>query len=377
MFVLSHQGNRTERVVAMLLAFVLVLGTIGFHTSAEAANLTNVTDTLSDSDRGVDSDHTIAFTVPAGSAGVSAGQTMSITFPNGFNISTSTVDFSDIDLSIGGSDVALAAAPSGATWGAAIAGQVLTFTSGTGVVTAGQEVIVQVGLNATFGVAGDQQVTNPIPSASYKFYITLPADEGETIVAILDDVLVTAAVDSTFTFTVNGFTAAGADVNGETTTGTSSATEIPFGTLSAGVAEVIAQRLNVTTNAIGGFIVTVEQSQDLLSSTGADIDSFIEGAYTNTPAAWQSPVTDIGDDNTWGHWGLTSSDDLNTNEFGANLWVAASTTPRQVFEHDGPADGTTANIGSTTVGYQVEITALQEAAEDYNTLLTYIATPRF
>ncbi|MEL6804912.1 MAG: hypothetical protein AAFO91_14145, partial [Bacteroidota bacterium] len=225
-------------------------------------------------------------------------------------------------------------------------------------------------------------VVNPGTEDSYEFDITsgdgANNDSGHTRVAILDNVDVTAAVDTTFDFTVTGFSAAGTAINGTTTTATSSSTEIPFGTLQAGVIETIAQRLNVTTNAIQGFVVTVEQDQDLLSSTGATIDSFVDGSYIDVPALWQSPANNISLDNTWGHWGLTSEDsDLNTDEFGSNLWVAASTTPRQVFSHTGPSDGVTTDIGSTTVGYQIEITPLQEAADDYSTTLTYIATPTF
>jgi hypothetical protein len=139
----------------------------------------------------------------------------------------------------------------------------------------------------------------------------------------------------------------------------------------------MAQRLNVTTNARNGFVVTVEQDQNLLSSTGADIDGFIDGAYTNTPAAWAAPTNSIANENTWGHWGLTSDDDINTSEFGSALFVAASTTPRQIFSHAGPSDGVTNDIGSTTIGYQIQISPLQEAGDDYTTVLTYIATPTF
>jgi hypothetical protein len=139
----------------------------------------------------------------------------------------------------------------------------------------------------------------------------------------------------------------------------------------------MAQDLFVTTNAANGFVVTVEQSQNLLSSTGADIDGFSNGAYTNTPTTWTSPTNSIADERTWGHWGITSEDDLNANEFGTDLWVAASTTPRQVFTHATTSDGTTPNVGRTRIGYQAQIASLQEAADDYNTTLTYIATPTF
>jgi hypothetical protein len=166
-------------------------------------------------------------------------------------------------------------------------------------------------------------------------------------------------------------------VNGTTTTGSTSPTSINYGKLVAGIAERLSQRLNVTTNARSGFVVTVQESGPLQSSNGADIDSFSNGTNVNTPAVWSAPTNNVSLENTWGHWGVTSSDDLNTSEFSGTKFVAASTTARQVFSHTGPADGTTANIGSTTVGYEIQITPLQEAADDYSTILTYIATPTF
>jgi hypothetical protein len=142
--------------------------------------------------------------------------------------------------------------------------------------------------------------------------------------------------------------------------------------------KTLGQALTVTTNARNGFVVTVQQNQNLLSSTGADIDGFKDGAYNNTPTAWTAPTNSITDENSWGHWGLTSEDaDLNSDEFGSALFVAASTTARQVFSHTGPADGTTVDKGATKVAYQIQITPLQEAGNDYSTVLTYIATPTF
>jgi hypothetical protein len=224
----------------------------------------------------------------------------------------------------------------------------------------------------------DGVITNPASAGSYEITVaTDQGDSGKTRVAIIDNVLVTAVVETTFDFTITGL-ATTTGVNGTSTTGSTTATEIPFGVLTAGEIKTLGQQLNVQTNARNGFVVTVEQDNNLESSTGADIDGFIDGAYTDTPAAWQSPGNAIGDENTWGHWGLTSEDsDLNGDEFGSALFVAASTTPREVFSHDGPSDGSTVDIGQTLVGYQIEISPLQEAGDDYNTTLTYIATPTF
>jgi hypothetical protein len=363
-----------HRVVAMLVATAVLALSVGVFNNAQAANLAVISNTLSDSDRSALSNHTIQFTVPTSSPGVLAGGNIVVTFPTGFNMGS--VAFGDVDFLINGAQQTLAAAASGATWGATVSGQNLTLSSATGVVTAGQVVRILVGTNAT---GGTNRVTNPGTADSYEFLVTAgAADSGRTRVAILDNVDVTAIVNTSFVFTVAGLATSTA-VNGTTTTGSTTATSIPFGVLTAGAIKTMGQRLNVTTNARNGFVVTVEQDQNLLSSTGADIDGFIDGAYTNSPTAWVAPTNNISQENTWGHWGLTSEDTTLTagDEFGSALYVAASTTPRQVFMHTGPSDGTTADIGETDIGYSIQISPLQEAGDDYNTVLTYIATPTF
>ena len=387
MFRAETTSVRMLQAVSVVASLAVLLWSLGLPSLslAEAASLTSVSNTLSDSDLGVVSNHQIQFTIPSGSPGVASGETIVVTFPNGFNLSTSSVAFGDIDLEINGTDETLvAAAPTASQWSAAISGQDLTFTSGGANATAteGEVITIKIGTNAD---GGTTQVPNHAGAGAYEFNITAgSADTGATRVVILNDVVVTAAVDTVFNFTVGGFSATGIAINGTTTTATSSATSIPFGTLTAGTVGTAAQLLNVSTNAAGGFVVTVEQSGDLMSATGADINGFANGAYTNTPTAWSAPSATVGSPDTYGHWGLTSSDDLNSNEFffcaassTFGCWVAASTTPRQVFHNSGVADGSTEDVGSTTVGYQIEISALQEAADDYSTELTYIATPTF
>jgi hypothetical protein len=368
-----------QRGIATLLAIALVLWAVGAHmfSVAEAANLTYIKDTLSDSAPGSVSNHTIQFLSPTG---LSAGQAITITFPNGFNIATSGVNHASVDLAIAGTDQTLATSSAGATWGVSTTSQNLIITSGTSIIAPNATVTIEIGTNATFGVTGNAQVTNPTATSSYEFTTTVgSADTGQFRVAIIENVLVTANVNTTLTFTVNGTSTA--TVNGSpTTTGASTNTTLPFGTLSANISKTLGQDLTVATNARNGYIVTVEQDQNLLSSTGADIDGFIDGAYTNTPTAWVAPTNNVSLENTWGHWGLTSNDPSLLGagvDFTSDQWVAASTSPRAIMAHSGPADGTTLGIGRATIGYQVQITALQEAGDDYSTTLTYIATPTF
>ncbi len=378
MYVYKRQVT-TQRGIATLLAIALVLWGVGAHmfTTAEAANLTYVKNTLSDSDTSSPSNHTIEFLSPTG---VAAGQTITVAVPTGFT-GTSSILFSDVDLEINGADqTVVGGAPAATEWGFAWSGNTMIFTAGASESLAAlATATIKIGNNAN---GGTNRLTNPAGQASHQFAITAgPSDSGTAMVAIIDNVLVTANVETTLTFTVSGV-ANGATVNSSptTTATTTTSTALPFETLSAGVSKTLAQDLTVATNARNGYVVTVEQDANLLSSTGADIDGFIDGGYNNTPTSWIAPSNSISDENTWGHWGLTSDDvDLHgagTN-FGANQWVAASTTPRAIMAHTGPSDGVTNDIGAARIGYQIQITALQEAGDDYNTTLTYIATPTF
>lgn len=371
MFVIPTKVGFTYRVVAMLVACAVALWSIGAYTTAQAANLNAVSNTLSDSDLDATPSHDIRFTVPTGSS-IGSGDTITITFPTGFGgtggtqVADATVG--DLTVNVNGS----AASPG--SFGAV--SQDISFDNITA--AAGDEVQV---------IIASSTIDNPDSAGSYEFVIDTGTDTGRTRVAILDNVLVTAKVDTTFDFTVSGLATSTA-VNGTSTTGSTTPTTIPFGTLVAGQIETLAQQLNVTTNAGNGYVVTVEQDQNLLSANGADIDSFTDGDYVDNPTAWADPSNTLLDEDTWGHWGLTSTDgDLHGNGIdftGTDQWVAASTTPRAIMAHDDPSDGTTGtgdatgdDVGQTLVGYQIEITPLQEAADDYQTTLTYIATPTF
>jgi hypothetical protein len=366
--------------IATLVAIALVLWAVGAHmfTTAEASNLTYVKDTLSDSDTGSVSNHTIEFLSPTG---VPLGGTITVTFPTGFT-GTSSIGTADLDLEVNGVDETVVdGAPGASQWGLTWSGNTLTLDADAAEsITSNATVTIKIGTNADG--PGVDRLTNPSVIDSYEITITAGvADTGQTRVAIVDNVLVTANVNTTLTFTVTGV-ANLQSVNGSptTTATTTTSNTLPFETLASNVSKTLAQDLSVATNARNGYVVTVMQDQNLLSSTGADIDGFIDGAYTNTPTAWINPSNAIGNENTWGHWGLTTDDTSLLGagiDFLADQWVAASTTPRAIMAHSGPSDGVTDNIGLARIGYQAQITALQEAGDDYSTTLTYVATPTF
>ncbi|MFC1656890.1 hypothetical protein ACFL14_02955 [Patescibacteria group bacterium] len=103
------------------------------------------------------SNHTITFTTPSG---IAVGETIEVEFPAGFSIPAG-LDYTDMDLADDAVDLDLAAVCSGTTWGASKSGQIITLTSCTGAVAATSVVTIEIGTNAIYQTAGDQQITNP------------------------------------------------------------------------------------------------------------------------------------------------------------------------------------------------------------------------
>jgi hypothetical protein len=378
-----HRASNAFNVlqaVAAIVSIAIIFWSLGLPSFrfVEAANVTSFSNTLSTSRPNVAANHTIVFTTPTG---ILDGESITIDFSDGpFGIGS--VDYTDIDIAAP-ADLAVAADCSGAEpVGASFTGTTLTlqFCAGNGgEVDPDGTVTIRIGTHA---VDGNAQLVNPdVPAegSSYEIKLTAGQDVGETRVAILDTVQVTAAVDTFFDFEVSGVDG-GEMVNGTTTTGSTNATAIPFGELKAGIASTAAQELRVITNSRNGFTVTVVADGMLESATGADIDGFIAGAYTSSPTAWVAPVPVVGNEWTYGHWGLTSdstNSDGSSPLFPAQQYVSPSTTPVTVFTHNGPTDGNTTGQGTTRVGYTVQISPLQEAATDYEATLTYVATPVF
>ena len=382
-----HRTSNTFSVLqatAATLGLAILLWSVGLPSLrfAEAANVTTFKDTLSNSAPSVVSNHTVQFTTPTG---VANGSTVTLALPS---FTVGSVNFADIDVATT-SNFTLAANCAGTEKiGAAFSGTTLTLTfcSGDGgLIPANGTTTIKIGTHATFGGTGTNQLINPAVG-SYNLHLTAGvSDLGDTRVAIVNTVQVTATVDTLFTFTVAGTTGGTVVNTADTTGGPTTASIIPFGTLVSGVASTAAQQLTVVTNARQGFVVTVAASSQLVSANGADIDGFIDGAYTNTATAWVAPGNTPGSENSYGHWGVTSDDNTLTsgltNPFnvgaGGNRYVSASTTPVEVFRNAGPTNGATQGQGTTKVGYKIQISPLQEAANDYQATLTYVATPVF
>lgn len=343
---------KSKKIIVGILVFALTLIGGVYPEIGQAASYESISDTISDSDLSATGvTHTI---VASTTVTITAGGYIEFVFPAAFT----SVSFSN--LTCPGSGTA----------------------SSTGTNTVGCVYASDLAATSTsFVLTG---TTNPSDDGSQTINVYsrnsggTELEKGQAMVAIIDDVTVTATVDATLTFNIDGL-ATSSHVNGVVTTGSSTHNTLAFGTLTVGASSSLGQLLKVTTNAAYGFTVTVEQDQDLLSSNGADIDAFIDGTAASTTAvAWVSPTGTLGSEQTYGHFGFTAADtSLSIASFGSeNHKGFYGTDPQEVMYHNGPADGSTDYIGSSTVAYTVEINALQEAG-DYTNSLTYICTPTY
>jgi hypothetical protein len=174
---------------------------------------------------------------------------------------------------------------------------------------------------------------------------------------------VSATVDPSLTFTVNAVSSG--TVNAATVNITTTATTIPFGTVTSSTNKIGAHDLTVGTNAAGGYTVTTKYTgalTNLASNTISDISgtNASPGAF---PAAGNEGFGYTTRDSSLG----TVAYDRFTNPAG-DLWAKFTTSPLEV------AYSATAASETTRVGYQVGIAPTTEAGT-YTTTVVFTATP--
>ncbi len=191
--------------------------------------------------------------------------------------------------------------------------------------------------------------SSPVDNASVNFILT----NGSTM---------TLTVDQTLSFTVNAV-ATSQNCSGATSTQPSTATTIPFGTVSAAANGVVCQDLTAATNATNGYTIYTRftgQPANALSQTIA--------SHTGTNAA-PSTFSAAGTE----AYGYTTNDaTLGTGapgRFVANNWAAMTTTNAELaFEPVG------ANATTYRVGHQAGISLTTEPGT-YQTTVIYTCTP--
>lgn len=229
-------------------------------------------------------------------------------------------------------------------------------------------------------------ITNPTTqNTTFYAIITTYSDTGTTIIdtrtvsfAILTSSSITVSADVNNIFTVSVAPVTTGTVNGATITesGTSAST-IPFGTLTAGSSKIAAHDITVTTNAANGYTTTVNTTTNPpLTSGGADIDGF--SGTNGSPVVWTSPAGTSPNVNT-GFFGYTTSDSTLFNgsadrftSLGGNKWAGFTTTPAEVAY----SAGSVLSGETTRIGWQLEVNSTQPAGSYAGTVIL-VTTPTY
>lgn len=337
---------------------------------AQAAALTDMSDTLSTLKINTDADQEILFTLSAGGGGLASGETIILTWDSDFD--TTGVVFTDLDLSYeatpdgvcetGDTEMAIVdGAPVTTSMGFVnTSSTVITLTNGTTAIAAGSEVCIQIGTNAAG--PGVNTLKNPTTAASFDLVIsgTMGAPDTGTIVitTVTDDVVVTTAtVAASLTFSITdvaiGFgtldTAndrwATADATGTTTPGS-------------------AHDISLGTNSTGGYTLTYNGTT--LTSTGTPADTISVATITGDPDGTQNSEQFAIGFSTGGSGTITTAYQQASNNF---KFVESTTTTVL----------TLSAAGSETVSayYLANIASTTEAHTDYTSSITYVATGNF
>ena len=193
--------------------------------------------------------------------------------------------------------------------------------------------------------------TAPVDNASVQFILT----NGSTL---------SLTVDDTLTFTVNAVLA-GQLCNGSTSTAASTATTIPFGTVTSAANSVVCQDLIASTNATNGYTIYARYTAQ---PTNALAQTIANHTGTNAvPTAFSAAGTEA--------YGYTTNDaTLGTGTAGRfvpNFWAAMTTTNAELaFE--------AAGVNSTTyrVGHEVGVSLVTRPGT-YTTTVIYTCTPLY
>lgn len=204
----------------------------------------------------------ISIPAPASGGNDKAPETNTTTDLNGFDANGITA--SDITTA-GGTGCTWSGGTSGGTWTASNAGGYHTWKHVTTSACTGGTITVTI--DSSPGLMNPAPVTTGHNQGTADNYQLLMAtydsgdqiiDNAKTLVAPVEGVFVSTTIADMISFTVAGVNT-GTSTCGQTTSVTTTATAVPFGTLSPPNVATASQKLTVSTNA-KSYVVTIEES---------------------------------------------------------------------------------------------------------------------
>ncbi len=366
---LKIKNGIVAKFFSSITILAVVIGVSIVHVElVHAAALSSLSDTQSSLKVNTLSDHTFQFVTPTG---ISAGQTISITFPSPSGYATGTFSINNFDLATstsavcsGFTDALLqSGVASGLTWGVTQASATIYITSGTAVIPANRCVQIEIGSNATSSATGVSQITNPTAASSSAIILLIAGSDNGSITQniITDDtVVISATVAQSISFTI-------------------STTTIYFGNLSTlapkyasstntsgDSTETIAHTLAVTTNAGSGYTITL-RGQTLTSQQNSanTISSMGNTAASSTIGSEQFGIRATAS-------GGSGSTIDPTFIFTTSYGFSATATTSEVLATGSGATNTT----TYSLRYIANVSGTTEAGT-YVASLVYVATANF
>jgi len=232
-------------------------------------------------------------------------------------------------------------------------------------------------------------ITNPTSAGTYFARVATYSDvgcntlvdEGVTAFAIISGVTVTATVAETLTVTVSGIAAADCTQSSGTSV-TTTATTVPFGTISPDTFYRGCQNIRVATNAPNGFSMTTQEQTNLRSGTTNIPDTTCDatGCSEVTARPWTSTAYP-----GYGHscYNITGTP---CNTVYAGDYFRQFACRGTDAECDPGIGGETAQMfmSSSTAAdvtgrilHRISVSPTQAALADYTATIVYIVTPTF
>ena len=195
-----------------------------------------------------------------------------------------------------------------------------------------------------------------------------PVDNAETLFILTNGSTLSLTVDDTLTFSVNAV-GAGQACSGGSTSAASTATTIPFGTVTAAANAIVCQDLQAATNATSGYTIYARYTAKPTNALAQTIQDLNNGTSTNAaPTAFTGAGVE-------GYGYTTNDQTLGTgtaNRFfnGTTYsWASMTTSNAEVAYEANPVTTQTYRIG-----HQVGVSLVTKPGT-YTTTIIYTCTP--
>ncbi|HEX3082693.1 MAG TPA: hypothetical protein VHQ86_05610 [Candidatus Saccharimonadia bacterium] len=288
--------------------------------------------------------------------------------PTGFTGNTMTVNAAASTL-INSSATGWSLVLSDGAGSAGGAKNVAKYTNSTGVTpstTSGATFELDAGGSSTNSSVADTKYWFTLQTFGNTDCATSPVDNAAPLFINTNGSTLSLTVDQTLTFTVNAV-GASQSCDGTTTTQASTATTIPFGTVTSASDGVVCQDLTASTNATNGYTIYARYTA---APTNALAQTIADWTGTNAaPTAFPAAGTEA--------YGYTTNDaTLGTGT--ANRFTSPSQGWAKMTTSNNEVAYEAAGVTSTTyrIGHQVGV-SLTTHPGTYTTTVIYTCTPVF